>query len=193
LALEDDDRVVLGAARGEHRAQEELFVRYWPVLLDYFRAVGWGDVAEDLTMNVWSSLLAGGLRRFRGGSAREFRVLLFTVAHRRLVDHQRHRMRRPVAPSPVEALEGRAASGAGGDPALLVEALHDAQDVARFLRAVLPAAQAEAVHLRVVAGLTVTEIAAIVDRSPNAVSMLFARALKKLGDALSAQEEANEA
>lgn len=188
MALEDDDEAVRAAAHGEHRAQEQLFVRYWPVLLNYYRAVGWGDVAEDLTMNVWSSLLAGGLRRFRGGSERDFRMLLFTVAHRRLVDHQRRGTRRPAVASPLEAMEGHRASGTGDDPASLVEALHDAEDVVRFLREVLPPAQAEVVHLRVVAGFSVTEIASIVGRSPNAVSMLFARALQRLGDALSVQE-----
>jgi RNA polymerase sigma-70 factor, ECF subfamily len=185
--VEGDDPVS-AAARGEHRAQEQLFIRYWPVLLDYYRSVGWGDVAEDLTMAVWSSLLAGGLRRLRGGSEREFRMLLFTVAHRRLIDHQRHGMRRPATPSPHEAFDGQEAAGVGADPALLVEALQDADDVVRFLRQVLPPAQAEVVHLRVIAGFTVGEIARIVARSPNAVSMLFGRALARLGDALSDQE-----
>jgi DNA-directed RNA polymerase specialized sigma24 family protein len=44
------------------------------------------------------------------------------------------------------------------------------------------------VHLRVIAGFTVTEIAGIVSRSPNAVSMLFGRALKRLGEAVSGEE-----
>lgn len=191
MGLGERDEAVRAAARGEHWAQERLFVWYWPVLLNYYRAVGWGDVAEDLTMNVWSSLLAGGLGRFRGRSDREFRMLLFAVAHRRLVDHQRHHMRRPAVPSTVEAMDGQPASGtrtAGSDPATVVEALQDAEEVIRFLREVLPPAQAEAVHLRVVAGFTVGEIAVIVKRSPNAVSMLLARALKRLGDAMSVQE-----
>ena len=183
----EEDEPVSAAARGEHWAQEQLFIRYWPVLLDYYRSVGWGDVAEDLTMTVWSSLLAGGLRRFRGGSEREFRMLLFTVAHRRLVDHQRHGMRRPATPSSPEAFDGHEASGVGADPALVVEALQDADDVVRFLRRILPPAQAEVVHLRVIAGFTVGEIARIVARSPNAVSMLLGRALTRLGDALSGE------
>jgi RNA polymerase sigma-70 factor (ECF subfamily) len=186
--LGEQDEAVLAAAEGEHWAQEQLFIRYWPRLVNFYRVVGWGDVAEDLTMNVWSSLLAGGLRRFQGESERDFRLLLFTVAHRRLVDHQRHQMRRPAVPSPVESMDGHVASGAGTDPALQVEELHDAQDVVRFLRRVLPPAQAEVVHLRTIAGFTVGEIASIVNRSPNAVSMLFSRALRRLGDALSVEE-----
>jgi RNA polymerase sigma-70 factor (ECF subfamily) len=187
----DGGELVRAAARGEHRAQEELFVRYWPVLLGYYRAVGWGDVAEDLTMNVWSSLLAGGLRRLEGASERDFRVLLFTVAHRRLVDHQRRGLRRPAVPvaAPMEAGDGPLmSSGPETDPAALVEALQDAEDVVRFLRRVLSPAQAEVVYLRVLDGFTVGEIATIVDRSPNAVSMLCARALTRLGEALSVQE-----
>jgi RNA polymerase sigma-70 factor (ECF subfamily) len=137
---------------------------------------------------VWSSLLAGGLRRLDGGSVRDFRMLLFTVAHRRLVDYQRHQMRRPAVASSLEEMDRYAASGAGADPALMVEAMQDAADVVRFLRRALPRAQAEVVHLRVVAGFTVGEIAGIVDRSPNAVSMLFARALRRLGDVLSLGE-----
>jgi RNA polymerase sigma-70 factor (ECF subfamily) len=180
--------LVQAAVGGDHRAQEELFVRYWPVLMDYYRAVGWGDVAEDLTMNVWSSLLAGGLRRLDGGSERDFRVLLFTVAHRRLVDHQRRGLRRPSVASPVEELDGPTGSVSGMDPAVVIEALEDAEAVVCFLREVLSPVQAEVVHLRVLAGFTVGEIATILDRSPNAVSMLLARALRRLGDALSVQE-----
>lgn len=188
MGLGDEDQAVLAAARGEHWAQEQLFVGYWPVLLDYYRSVGWGDVAEDLAMTVWSSLLAGGLKRLRGSSERDFRLLLFTVAHRRLVDHQRHGMRRPAVPTSHDAMEDHEAPGARADPALVVEALQDAADVVRFLRQVLPPAQAEVVHLRVIAGFTVGEIAGIVSRSPNAVSMLFGRALKRLGDTVSGEE-----
>lgn len=167
---------------------EQIFTSYWPVLLNYYRSVGWSDVAEELAMDVWAGLLDGGLRRARCRSEREFRLLLFTIARRRLIDHQRRGLRRRVASGQPESVMGPVAVGAGDDPAVVVGRDLQSADAVRFLREVLPEAQAEVVLLRVVGGFRADEVATTVGRSPKAVSMLYRRALRRLGEVLSSSE-----
>lgn len=185
------DEMVRAAARGEHWALEQLFTSSWPVLLDYYRALGWSDMAEELAMNVWAGLLDGGLRRARSESEQEFRQLLFTIARRRLVDHQRRGLRSRAVCTPAGLVREPVAVGTSDDPAEVVGGQLQARDAVRFLRDVLPAAQAEVVMLRV-RGFKVEEVATTVGRSPKAVSMLYRRALRRLGAVLSSREAGGE-
>lgn len=182
------DDVVVAAARGEHWALESLFVRYWPDLLGFFRGRGGGHVAEELAMNVWAALLDGALRRSRSRSEHDFRRLLFTVARRRLVDHLRLRM---LALRGVLASNGElVAARPGDDPeAHVIEGL-SSEDVVRWVHDVLPLAQAEVVVLRVLSGLRIDEVAAMVGRSPKAVSMLYRRGIRRLGEVLAPSDVA---
>lgn len=183
------DDVVVAATRGEHWALERLFVRYWPDLLGFFRGRGWGHVAEELAMSVWAALLDGALDRSRSRSEHDFRRLLFTVARRRLVDHLRRRML-VFRGAPTRAGEP-VATGPGDDPeAHVIDGL-SAEDAVRWVHDVLPLAQAEVVVLRVITGLRIDEIAAIVGRSPKAVSMLHRRAVRRLAEVLASPDTAD--
>lgn len=147
-----------------------------------------GDAAEDVASQTWLELM-GLLGRFEGDE-RGFRALLFTIARRRVADHRRTQRRKPAVPmapadlasgTPVHRTEARDVGAAvEGDEAVAV------------IRAMLPPHQAEIVLLRVVAGLSVDEVARIVGRSAGAVRVQQHRALKRLADRMSALPAARE-
>jgi RNA polymerase sigma-70 factor (ECF subfamily) len=96
------------------------------------------------------------------------------IAHHRVVDERRRRSRRPVAPAPDPG-----ADRAGGDAeqdALDVLAEHE---VVLLLERLSPA-QRDVLLLRIVAGLTIGEIAGIVGKRPGAVKALQRRGLNSL-------------
>lgn len=170
---------VLEAARlGDTTALTALYREFHPGLVRYLTAHV-GSEAEDLASEVWLGVaarldhLAADLDAFRG--------LLYTIARRRAIDHHRKRTRRrtePAAPSTIAStrdlrdLETPADERIAGDEAV------------RDIVAMLPPAQADVVLLRVVAGLSTPEVAAIVGRSPGAVSVLQHRALRRLAEIL---------
>jgi len=130
--------------------------------------------AEDLTATTFSRALATLGRYEERGS---FAAWLFSVARHTLRDFQRRRRAHVdvdvVAPALV-------------DPAPLPDAQVVQAEQAHFLRALvaqLPADQREALVLRIYAGLSTTEVAAVLDRSEGAVKMLVHRAVTRLRDA----------
>jgi RNA polymerase sigma-70 factor (ECF subfamily) len=132
------------------------------------------DVAEDLLAETWLAA-AKELPRFQG-DAEDFRAWLFTVARRRVADHYRRRHRRP---SLVE-LDPEALAPARDRPDESAIASLSAQSAIEALVHDLPSDQAEVVLLRVVADLSVEQVAEIVGRSPGSVRVLQHRALRRL-------------
>jgi len=173
------------AAGGDRPALAAIWSAYQPRLRGYVASLDRGN-AEDVCSETWISV-GRGLARFQGGES-EFRSWLFTIAHRRLVDQQRRDRRRTA-----ESLD---ATGPGGpDPAALAdpsvgpEAAALAGDATREavrLIADLPGDQARAVLLRVVGGLTPTEVGAVLGKKPGAVRVLTHRGLRSLAVALGA-------
>lgn len=167
---------VLEAARqGAPWAVGALWREYQPALLRYLTA-GEPSLAEDLASDVWLEV-ARGLPRFRGGAA-DFRGYLFTIARHRLIDQRRAAARRKT--QPVAWIEDRPA----GDDAVgdIVEGL--SPEGALALLRTLPADQAEAIMLRVVAGLDVAQVARIMNKRPGSVRVLAHRGLKALAERL---------
>jgi RNA polymerase sigma-70 factor, ECF subfamily len=171
--------VVEAAGRGEHWALTLLFRAYQPPLLRYLRAHA-GSAAEDLASEVWIGA-SRGLANFTGDET-AFRGWLFTIARRRLIDHRRRQARQrtdAVSSERLDAVEW----GTDLDPASAVlERL--GQGAIDELIADLTPEQAEAVLLRVVAGLPVAEVAAIMQRPPGSVRVLCHRALRRLAISL---------
>lgn len=166
---------VLAAARvGAEWALAVLYRDLHPGLVRYLRAHVPGE-EEDLASQVWIDV-ARGLPGFEG-DADGFRRLVFTMARRRVVDHGRKRTRRRTDPTDMATLAGMGGRDSPEDTTLERMAGNDAVD---RIRALLPAEQAEVVLLRVVAGLSVGEVARIIGRRPAAVSVLQHRALKRL-------------
>jgi RNA polymerase sigma-70 factor (ECF subfamily) len=169
--------VVRAAGQGEHRALTQLFRAYQPALLRYLRAQDPG-VADDLASEVWICA-ARGLPQFRGGEA-AFRGWLFTIARRRLIDHRRRTARQRTDVVSSDRLDAAVEWGAGGDPARDVLERLGAQGAVDDLIAALTPQQAEAVLLRIVGGLSVAEVACIMQRPPGSVRVLCHRALRRL-------------
>jgi RNA polymerase sigma-70 factor (ECF subfamily) len=156
------------AARGDPDGLTQLWRRYQPLLLRYFRG-RLPSAAEDLASSVWLDV-ATDLANFRGSEA-GFRGWLFTIAHRRLVDEHRRRERRPQA-ADVEA----------PDTPSDIDVHLDATSLEAALALVrrLPPDQAEAVLLRVVADLDVATVAEIMQRREGSVRVLVHRGLERL-------------
>jgi RNA polymerase sigma-70 factor, ECF subfamily len=169
---------VLGAAA---IGDEEAFGRLWrdlhPRLLRYFGVVS-RSTAEDLASETWLGVVRG-LDRFQGNEP-SFRAWVFTIARHEVLDWRRREARRPATDLPVN---GQVEWAAPDDPAAdALEGLSTRAALAEL--ATLPADQAEAIMLRVVAGLGVDRVAAIMGKRPGTVRVLTHRGLRRLADRL---------
>ena len=169
--------VLSAAVRGD----EDAFGRLWrdlqPRLLRYFAVVS-RAAAEDLASETWLGVVRG-IDRFQGNEP-AFRAWVFTIARHEVLDWRRRAARRPTEDLPVIALAEQAAPD---DPA--ADALEGFSTRAALAEvATLPADQAEAIMLRVVAGLGVDRVAAIMGKRPGTVRVLTHRGLRKLAERL---------
>jgi len=166
--------VIARAREGDRDALGQLWRTYNHLLLRYFRGKGMAD-ADDLASTVWLEV-ANALHRFEGGEP-EFRRWLFTIATRRRIDDIRAIKRR----------EQRANHGEWRAPVTTLSAADESEQAQALGRALamvrsLPADQAEAVLLRVVAELSVAEVASIMGRREGTVRVLVHRGLKRLAE-----------
>lgn len=172
------EQTLAAARRGDESALASLYTSLQPALLGYLRSRRPGD-AEDLASETWLSV-ARGLRTFRGGED-GFRRWVFTIARRRLIDLGRDEARRPsVVVADTEAVSELASADAETD-ALDSLATREALE----LIAQLPAKEAEIVVLRVIAGLSTEDVAAITGRTAVGVRVTQHRALRRLRGILS--------
>lgn len=163
---------VLEAARaGADWAWSRLYGDLAPGLLGFLRTRGAVE-PDDLVGEVFLQV-ARHLPRFRGDES-GFRSWVFGIAYHRLIDERRRRRSRPVDPAEVpDSLTG------ADDPA--VEALERiATDETISLLATLTASQRDVLLLRIVAGLTVEEVAAALGRRVGAVKALQRRGVREL-------------
>ena len=145
-----------------------------PPLLRYLRGrIGPG--ADDVAASAWLDA-ARGLPTFEGDDI-DFRRWLFTIARRRLVDELRRRGRRRErlmsVPTETSASDPAGSPGDGGD-----------LGAALALVRRLPPDQADAVLLRVVVDLDVSQVAEVMGRSEGSVRVLTHRGLRRLQDML---------
>ena len=177
--------ILTAAQDGGEWAVAILYRSLHPAVVGYLRARA-GDDAEDLASETWMAV-ARGLSTFSGDET-AFRSWVFTIAHRRLIDHHRTVARRPrtrsLHPAEGEAPDGPLEMCANDDPAGEVVAAVAGDDAIRRIMKLLPPDQAEVVLLRVVAGLPVDEVAAITGRRPGTVRVLQHRALRRLAERL---------
>lgn len=177
--------ILTAAQDGGEWAVAILYRWLQPAVVGYLRARAGGD-AEDLASETWIAV-ARGLSNFSGDET-AFRSWVFTIAHRRLIDHHRVTARRPrtrtLHPAEGETHDGHLEMPAADDPAGEVIAAVAGDEAVRRIVALLPRDQAEIVLLRVVAGLSVDEVAAITGRRPGTVRVLQHRALRRLAERL---------
>lgn len=176
MATTEFARVLAAAQEGSQWAIAVLWRELHPRLLRFLRGLD-PVVAEDVEADTWL-VAARDLASFRGDE-QQFRAWMFTIARNRLIDwRRREARRRSVAVTPEDLSE----RPADDDPAITaVDALR-ADAAVRFVRACLPRDQAEVILLRVVGGLDVGEVAAIVGKQPGNVRVLQHRGLRRLAE-----------
>ena len=161
-----------GARRGDDEAFALLYRDIQPALLRYLRVMS-TELSEDAASETWLEA-ARSLDSFEG-SEPAFRGWLFAIARRKLIDRVRYEARRPS--SAWDDVDD--AGPVQRDIAEEVVEL-DATERALALVRTLPADQAEAVLLRVVAGLDYPVVAEVMERTTGAVRVLVHRGLKRL-------------
>ena len=161
--------VLAAAQAGDAAAFRIVYCELSPVVLGYLTARGASD-PEALTSDVFLAVLPR-LQELTGGVA-GLRTFVMSVAHARMVDDARRRSRRPPLSDYDPATDPRVAPSAEQQA---IESIGSA-GIVTMLRE-LPADQREVLALRVVADLSVEDVARIMGRSPGAVKQLQRRGL----------------
>jgi len=166
------DRALALARQGDEAGFLHLWRSLQPRLLRYLRVLGCPD-PDDIASETWLQAVRD-LPSFAGGEA-DFRGWLFTIGRHRAIDAARATARRPATAMSqgLEALpDGQHVENE------VIDGLSTAAAIALVAR--LSADQAEAVALRVIAGLETTDVARILGKSSGAVRVALHRGLKAL-------------
>src|ERR687894_394475 len=175
------DDVLSAAQAGAAWAFEVLYRDLSPAVTGYLRLHGAAE-PDDLASETFIGVFTG-LAGFSGDEA-GLRSWVFTIAHRRLLDDWRRRSRRPqLADEP-----GDLSTHVGGNVEDDVLVRIGAEDVER-LCGTLPADQRSVLLLRILADLTVEQVAQVMDRSVASVKALQRRGLRTLRDRLESPSE----
>jgi RNA polymerase sigma factor (sigma-70 family) len=166
------DVLVESARAGSVSAFERIYRALAAQVRSYLR---WHRVSDPdgLTNDVFAQVHRK-LGSFEGDE-QGFRSWVFTIAHHRMIDDRRRSQRQPVVDAAVEVEDSRSA-GDVEDDALAVMG----SDRVRDLLAVLSPDQRAVVLLRVVADLSVEEVATILGKREGAVKALQHRAMASL-------------
>ncbi len=168
------DDVLAAAQAGAAWAFEVLYRDLAPAVTGYLRLHGAAE-PDDLASETFLGVFTG-LAGFHGDED-ALRAWVFTIAHRRLVDDWRRRSRRPhVTDDPGDLAEQ--VGGDVEDDVLLrtgAQAVHD-------LCGTLPVDQRSVLLLRILADLTVEQVADVLGRSVGSVKALQRRGLRSLRD-----------
>jgi RNA polymerase sigma factor (sigma-70 family) len=173
---EQFNEVLEAGKRGEPWAFEAIYRDLAPSVLGYLRGQG-GRNPEDLTSEVFVAIVAG-LKGFQG-EERAFRSWVFTIVHRRLVDERRHLATRREYLVPPHTLRSLGRQDGVGDVEEEAVSVLEFGRIFRMLDILTPE-QRTVLLLRVVADLSLTEVAAMLGKKEAAVKMLQRRALLKL-------------
>jgi RNA polymerase sigma-70 factor (ECF subfamily) len=169
----DFPAVLAAAQAGDAEGIAVLYRDLQPAVLAFAASRVGGD-AEDLTADVFVTV-AESLVRFQGDE-RGLRRWVFAIAYRKVGESWRRARRRKTKPAPLHDLVRCLPSGDAEADAL--DGLSTVDALAAIAR--LGSPQAEVVLLRVVADLSVEEVAAIVGKRPGSVRALQHRALLRL-------------
>lgn len=172
---EELENALADAVRGDPAAFACLWRALQPTLLRYLR-VTVGDAAEDVASETWLQT-ARAIRGFTGTPA-GFRAWLFKIAHNRAIDERRRAWRRPEVPRDLTERELPASRADAASEVIQRSEL----DWALSVIATLPKQEAEAVMLRVVAGLDVAQTAQVLGKRRGAVRIATMRGLRRLAE-----------
>ncbi|MDX1657472.1 MAG: RNA polymerase sigma factor [Nitriliruptorales bacterium] len=173
IGPEFDD--VLAAARaGGEWAWTRIYNDLSGPLLGYLRGHGAED-PEGLVGEVFLRITRS-LESFEGDED-GFRSWVFTIAHHRLIDERRKRSRRQTTPID-DVRPGNDLPPVEAEPEALDHLT--TEEIRALFDAVLTEDQRDVLLLRLVGGLTIAEVAEIVDRTENATKALQRRGLRSL-------------
>ena len=174
-----DDDVLTRARAGSGEAFTEIYRELAGPVAAYLRAKGMVD-AEDLTSEVFVAVFTG-LPGFVGDE-KGFRSWVFTIAHRRVIDTWR-RSGSPPEPGSTSrtTTPGRPRARRSSRSSWWV------RSAPWRCWTCSPSAQREVLVLRIVADLTLEEVAAVVGRPLGAVKALQRRGLATLRRILSTE------
>ena len=174
-AVGESFELVLDAAQlGAGWARTRLYELFAGPVTGYLRTQGMRE-PEDMTSDVFLAVFTR-LGAFSGTEA-QFRSWVFTIAHHKMVDERRHRGRRPD-PDPLETAAEHSAGRAvpAEDEAFGNLAM---ERVGAMLQRLTPD-QRDVISLRILADLSVEQVAAMLGKPPGAVKALQHRALDAL-------------
>jgi len=166
------DDVLAAAQAGAAWAFEVLYRDLSPSVTGYLRLHGAAE-PDDLASETFIGVFTG-LAGFSGDEA-ALRAWVFTIAHRRLVDDWRRRSRRPQVTDDAGDLTEHLGGNVEDDVLVRVGA-----DNVERLCGLLPDDQRAVVLMRILADLTVEQVAAAMDRSVASVKALQRRGLRAL-------------
>jgi RNA polymerase sigma-70 factor, ECF subfamily len=167
------DDALARASSGDEAGFLQLWRSLQPPLLRFLRVIGCDD-PDDVASETWLQVVRD-LHKF-SGAEHDFRRWLFTIGRHRAIDAARARARRPASPD--------AGLDILADHQLVEDQVLDGMSAQRAvaLLAGLSRDQAEAVALRVIAGLDTPDVAKILGKSVGAVRVALHRGLKTLAD-----------
>jgi RNA polymerase sigma-70 factor (ECF subfamily) len=175
------DDVLAAAQAGAGWAFDVLYRDLSPVVTGYLRLHGAAE-PDDLASETFLGVFTG-LAGFSGDED-ALRSWVFTIAHRRLIDDWRRRSRRPQVADDAGDLTLLPGGDAEDDALMRV----GTTDVHRMC-AGLPDDQRSVLLLRVLADLTVEQVASVMGRSVGSVKALQRRGLRTLRDRLEKPSE----
>jgi RNA polymerase sigma factor (sigma-70 family) len=163
--MSSDDELLRAWRAGDRRAGDQLIQNHFDPICRFFRTK-LGDDVEDLIQRTFLDLLEAAERT----SIESVRATLFTIAHRRLLDHLRMRYNRPV-----EQLTSLSVADLGTSPSAAVGRGEEQRLLHEAMRRVSLEHQV-ALELAYWEELSGPEIAAILGISENTVRSRLARA-----------------
>lgn len=166
------DDVLAAAQAGAGWAFEVLYRDLAPSVTGYLRLHGAAE-PDDLASETFLGVFTG-LAGFHGDED-GLRAWVFTIAHRRLVDDWRRRGRRPQQADEPGDLTAHLGGDVEDDAFERIGA-----DTVQRLCAGLPGDQRAVILLRVLADLTVEQVARVLGRSVPSVKALQRRGLRAL-------------
>ena len=175
------DDVLAAAQAGAAWAFEVLYRDLSPSVTGYLRLHGAAE-PDDLASETFLGVFTG-LATFSGDEA-ALRAWVFTIAHRRLVDDWRRRSRRPQLADDAGDLTEYLGGDVEDDVLVRVGA-----DSVHQLCALLPDDQRTVILLRILADLTVEQVAEVMGRSVPSVKALQRRGLRALRAELELRSE----
>lgn len=181
VGQQSDEELMLAYGDGDLRAFEIIYRRHSGGLFRYLlRQCSNASDAEELFQDVWTNLIRA---RERYEVQAKFSTYLYRLAHNRVIDHYRRRAHNPTDKAVNPGADGGEPDDLIQDGTLNIEDhVHLKRLANRLLELLdrLPPMQREAFLLREEGGLSVEEIAEVMDVNPETAKSRLRYAVAKL-------------